>query len=276
MSNQNSQSSPPDHLTICERAARAAGQVLLDRRGSFSVREKGPKDIVTDADEAAQEVVRNIVLDAYPEYAFLGEEATPGQGIGGETDASRSKHSHFRWIVDPLDGTVNYVHGLPSYGVSVALEAGGDILAGVVFDPVLDECYSAAAGCGAHMNGQRIQVSGCETAREALVGASLPANPTRDCVEIRRFVEVLHSVQAVRRLGAASLNLCYVASGRLDGYFASVVKSWDVAAGVLIVREAGGIVTSLEGGEFCLERAAVACGATAAFHTSLVETLARA
>ena len=276
MSTKDSHPHMPDHLTICEQAARAAGQILLDRRGTFTVREKGPKDIVTDADEAAQAVIHKIVTDAHPEYAFLGEESTDDDLLTGNMGNRKGGDTQFRWIVDPLDGTVNYVHDLPSYGVSVALEAGGEILAGVVFDPVLDECYSAAAGCGAYMNGKKIQVSGCTTARQALVGASLPANPTRGCVEIRRFVEVLHTAQAVRRLGAASLNLCYVASGRLDGYFASTVKSWDVAAGVLIVREAGGVVTSLDGGEFCLERAEVACGSTSAFHASLVETLARA
>jgi myo-inositol-1(or 4)-monophosphatase len=266
----------PDHVKICEQAARAAGQVLLDRRGTFTVREKGPKDIVTDADEAAQAIIHKIVMDAHPEYGFLGEEATDEGGPAVNQANEERKDAQRRWIVDPLDGTVNYVHDLPSYGVSVALEAGGEILAGVVFDPVLDECYSAAAGGGAYLNGQKIQVSGCISARQALFGASLPANPTRGCIEIRRFVEVLHAAQAVRRLGAASLNLCYVACGRLDGYFASTVKSWDVAAGVLIVREAGGVVTSLDGSDFCLERAELTCGATPALHASLVETLARA
>ena len=276
MLNHDSHVGMLDYLRICEQAARAAGQVLLDWRGRFTVREKGPKDIVTDADEAAQAVIRKIVLNAHPEYGFLGEEDTQGEVLSRTNGGEETEGTQFRWIVDPLDGTINYVHGLPSYGVSVALESGGDILAGVVFDPVLDECYCAAAGYGAYMNGQKILASGCISTQKALVAASLPADPARGCVEIRRFVEVLHAVQSVRRLGAASLNLCYVANGRLDGYFASTVKSWDVAAGVLIVREAGGVVTSLDGGKFCLEQPALACAATPALHAALVETLARA
>ena len=276
MFNHDSQVGMPEHLRICEQAARAAGEILLDRRGRFTVREKGPKDLVTDADEAAQAVIRKIVLESHPDYAFLGEEDGQEDVSTSENRSDEAASNQFRWIVDPLDGTINYVHGLPSYGVSVALESGGNILAGVVFDPVLDECYCAAAGCGAYMNGQEIRVSGCTLAREALVAASLPADPARNCVEIRRFVEILHDVQAVRRLGSAALSLCYVASGRLDGYFASTVKSWDVAAGVLIVREAGGVVTSLDGGKFCLERPELVCAATPTFHAAVVETLTRA
>jgi myo-inositol-1(or 4)-monophosphatase len=276
LSNHDSQVEFPDYLHVCERAARAAGEVLLDWRGRFTVREKGPKDIVTDADEAAQAVIREIVLASHPDYGFLGEEDSPEQVSTSENRDIEPKKYLFRWVVDPLDGTVNYVHDLPSYGVSVALETCGDILAGVVFDPVLNECYSAAVGCGAYMNGREIRTSGCTVDREALVAGSLPANPARDCVEIRRFVEVLHAVQAVRRLGSAALNLCYVASGRLDGYFGSTVKPWDVAAGVLIVREAGGVVTSLDGGEFRLEYPDLTCAATPTLHAAVVEALARA
>jgi myo-inositol-1(or 4)-monophosphatase len=249
---------------------------VLNLSGSITVREKGPKDIVTDADEAAQAAIREIVLQSYPDYGFLGEEGTKGRAIEESRESDGSTNDRLRWVVDPIDGTVNYVHGFPSYAVSVALELEGQVLAGVVFDPVLDECYSAAAGCGAYCNGRRIYVSQCTSADQALVGASFPADPARGCIEIRRFVEVLHTVQAVRRLGAASLNLCYVASGRLDGYFASTVKPWDVAAGVLIVREAGGVVSALDGSGFRLEQAALACAATPEFHARLVETLARA
>lgn len=276
MFSQDSQLRNQSYLRVCEQAARAAGKELLQRRGQFTIREKGPRDIVTDVDEAAQDVVRRIVLDAYPGHLFLGEEGHQDGGFGQGGESGRVGEGQFRWIVDPLDGTINYVHNLPSYSVSVALEADGDILAGVVFDPLLDECFSAAAGCGAYLNGQEIRASGCTAIRNALVAVSLPTNVGRESVEIRRFVEVVLAVQSVRRLGAASLNLCYVASGRLDGYFASSVQPWDVAAGVLIVREAGALVSSLDGGRFCLERPALACAATGALHASLVETLSRA
>jgi myo-inositol-1(or 4)-monophosphatase len=276
LSANHSQAELLEYLRICEHAARVAGQILLDHRGQFTVREKGPGDVVTDADEAAQRTIRRIVLEAYPKHGFLGEESFEDELRPPECGVSSEPRAELRWIVDPLDGTINYVHDLPSYGVSIALESGCQLLVGVVFDPVLDECYTAAAGCGAYRNGQRIAVSACELAEQALVGASFPTNPQRDCIEIRRFIEVLHTVQAVRRLGAASLNLCYVASGRLDGYFASTAQSWDVAAGVLIVREAGGIVTGLDGSGFCLERPALACASTPTCHAQLVEALARA
>jgi myo-inositol-1(or 4)-monophosphatase len=273
-----------DFLEICETAARAAGEVLQDFRGRFTITPKGPKDLVTDADLAAQNVIRQIVLGAFPDHRFLGEEGEHDSGSSGpgagapltRTASGDAVQSPYRWIVDPLDGTSNYIHGLPSYSVSVALELDGHPIAGVVYDPWLDECYAAARGKGAFLNKQPIHPSSRTDISDALVAVSFPALVCRDSVEVRRFVEVLCASHGIRRLGAASLNLCYVASGRLDGYFASSIKSWDVAAGVLILREAGGVVSSLNGGEFVLDRPAFACAATPALHRQLVATLARA
>jgi len=257
-----------DYLTVCERAARAGGRVLLDWQGRIHAKEKAPKDLVTEADLASQRTIQAILQETFPDHDFLGEEED-NQQIAAE------RRSEFRWIVDPLDGTANYVHQLQTFAVSIALEQRGDVLVGVIYDPVLDQCFSACRGGGAFMNGQRLHVSRRQRLASALVAASLPANVQRNSAEIKRLVEVLVECQALRRLGSAALNLAYLASGRLDGYWATNVKIWDVAAGILLVREAGGIVTGLDGGAFDLARPRFAAAATRGLHTELLSALGR-
>jgi myo-inositol-1(or 4)-monophosphatase len=172
-----------------------------------------------------------------------------------------------------LDGTLNYVRELPNYAVSVALRRGPDILVGGVYDPVLDEYFAAAQGHGATLNGRRLATATCTQLAQALVAASLPTEVPRDSPDVRRFIEVMHRAQAIRRLGSAALNLCYVAAGRLDAYWATCVKVWDVAAGQLIVREAGGHLTHPDGTDFTLDRPQLVAAATAALHRELVEVL---
>jgi myo-inositol-1(or 4)-monophosphatase len=261
-----------DFLTICEQAARIGGSLLQDWADRITVREKGPKDLVTEADLASQEAIRRFVLSAFPDHQFLGEESEAAV----ETEAGGGEQGGYRWIVDPLDGTLNYVRGMPSYAVSIALEQAGDVLVGVVFDPLLDECYTAARGRGAFLNGRPLRASRCGALSEALVAISFSADVPRGSIEVRRFVEVLHAAQSVRRTGSAALNLCYVGAGRLDAYFASSVKSWDVAAGVLIAREAGAVITSINGREFDLWRPDLAAAATAEMHAELLQALSRA
>lgn len=263
-----------DFLAVCEQAARAGGTALRNWEKRITVREKGPKDLVTEADFASQQAIRKIVLSAYPSHRFLGEEKDGADGDMPESPAT--ENGGYRWIVDPLDGTLNYIRGMPSYAVSVALEQGGNLLAGVVFDPMLNECFAAAAGQGATLNGKPIRPSDCQTLSEALVAVSFSANVPRGSVEVARFVEVLHAGQAVRRSGSAALNLCYVASGRLDAYFASSLQVWDVAAGVLIAREAGASVTSIMGSAFDLRRPNLAVAARSQLHAELLKTLSRA
>jgi myo-inositol-1(or 4)-monophosphatase len=263
-----------DFMAVCEQAARAGGAALQDWEKRFTIREKGPKDLVTEADFASQQAIRKVVLSTFPDHRFLGEERDEADGDAAESAATGD--GAYRWIVDPLDGTLNYIRGMPSYAVSVALERGGDVLAGVVFDPMLNECFAAAAGRGAFLNGNRIRASRCKSLPEALVAVSFSANVARDSVEVRRFVEVLHAGQAVRRSGSAALNLCYIASARLDAYFASSIQVWDVAAGVLVAREAGAFVTSIMGRDFDLRRPDLAVAATAELHAELLETLSRA
>lgn len=255
-----------DYVALAEQAARAGGQTLLDWAGRFKVRHKGPADLVTEADLAAQEAVRAILLKACPGHGFLAEE-----------DVSiPSREDDLRWIVDPLDGTINYVHGLPGYAVSIALEQRGRVLVGVVLDPLAQECFIAVAGNGAELNGRQLRASGATSLAEALVSVSFPAGVGRDDPTIVEFVEVLVRSRSMRRLGSAALNLCYVAAGRLDAYFAAANKSWDVAAGLLLVTEAGGVVTSYAGRPVALERPDLVAAATPALHAELVAAIGAA
>jgi myo-inositol-1(or 4)-monophosphatase len=261
-----------DFLTVCEQAARAGGAVLQDWLDRITIREKGPKDLVTEADFASQRAIRQIVLSAFPDHQFLGEESDAAD----DHALIQVDHEAFRWIVDPLDGTLNYVRGMPSYSVSVALERSGELLAGVVFDPMLDECFKAAPGQGAFLNERPIRASRRTSLADALVAISFSSNVGRGSIEVKRFVEALHTAQSIRRTGSAALNLCYVGSGRLDGYFASSIQPWDVAAGVLIARESGAAITSITGRDFDLWRPDVAAAGTAELHAELIQALSRA
>ncbi|MDA1051042.1 MAG: inositol monophosphatase family protein [Planctomycetota bacterium] len=256
-----------DYIRVCEDAARKGGAVLLDWQGRINPREKAPKDLVSEADLASQQVIYEIIHDAFPDHDFLGEEGDPVE--------HERRESEFRWIVDPLDGTVNYVHRLPAFSVSVALEHRGQPQAGVVYDPIADECFSAVRGEGAFLNGVKISVSSCESLRTALVAASFSAGVSRESEEISRFIDVLVECQTLRRLGSAALNLAYLAAGRIDAYWATSVKVWDVAAGLLLVQEGGGHTSGIEGEPFVLARPQFAAAATSALHEELVATLNR-
>jgi myo-inositol-1(or 4)-monophosphatase len=236
-------------LTVCEQAARAGGAVLLDWAERFSVREKGPADLVTDADLASQEAVRRVVLGAFPDHDFLSEEDVPGDKVAAAASSSLQPTAHsLRWICDPLDGTTNYVHRVPEFAVSLAVERGGELLAGCVFNPVTGECFTGSCGGGAFLNDRPIHASGVERLDQALVAVSFPPKVLPDSRVLREFGQVTTRAQAIRRTGSAALNLCYVAAGRFDAYFARETKTWDVAAGWLLIREAGGLVTDINGG----------------------------
>lgn len=227
-------------LTACEAAARLAGDVLLDWRGRFAVRSKAPKDLVTEADVAAQEAISGYLADAFPDHDFLGEEST----------SVTERTSPYQWIVDPLDGTTNYVHGFPHYCVSIALAKDDVPIVGTVFAPETSELFSAVLGQGATLNGKAISTSRVTSLAEALLVASFPAQVDRESVEVTRFLGMLDRCQSIRRLGAAALNLAYLGAGRLDGYWGATAYAWDVAAGILIATEAGAKVTNLVGGDF--------------------------
>jgi myo-inositol-1(or 4)-monophosphatase len=259
------------HLAaVSEAAARAAGGVLLDWQGRAKVTAKAPADLVTEADFAAQECIRSIILAEFPAHDFLGEESETALEQRG-----RNSRSDFRWIVDPLDGTTNYVHQLPYYCVSVAVEHDGRIVAGTIYDPVHKDCFRATKGQGAYCNDQPISVSHVGKLADALTITGFPPRPDRDSIEVRRFVQTLGACQAVRRMGAAALNMCHLAAGHFDAYWANSVKIWDVAAGLLIIQEAGGIITAFDGGPFNLARPNLLAAGTAELHAELLEFFSR-
>ena len=259
-----------DFLRVCEAAVRAGGQAVQDWAGRFDVRKKGPADLVTQADLASQEVVRRTVLEAFPDHCLLGEETEP---ISSQAPRAADR-AEYRWIVDPLDGTTNYVHGVPHYCVSLALERNGRLLVGAVYDPTLDECFTAVEGQGAWLNGRPIHTSEVAALSEALAAVGFAPNTQPDAHDVLVFLDMLPRCQGIRRTGSAALNLCYVATGRFDLYWSYSTRIWDVAAGVLIVREAGGCITSPEGREFSLEEASFLAAATPELHARLREVAA--
>jgi myo-inositol-1(or 4)-monophosphatase len=253
----------PDPLAVCEAAARAGGHVLLDWIGRFEARQKGPRDLVTEADFASQREIQRIIAAAFPDHGFVGEEADAGadQRVTGSPGHSGSG---VRWIVDPLDGTTNYVHGFPAWCVSIALASGDDLLAATIFDPLRNECFTARAGGGAFLNGRSIRVAGVTEATDALVALSFPPHVAPDAPAVADFLAVLPAVHSVRRTGSTALNLAWLACGRLHAFWARRIACWDAAAGFLLVREAGGCVCRFaDGGPTVpLDEPAFVAGAT--------------
>ncbi len=238
-------------LAVAIEAARLGAAQLMHYRDQFSVREKAPKDLVTDADLASQQAVFARLRESFPLHAMVGEEE--GQDQPPSDADGRPRSDIPCWIVDPLDGTINYVHHLQSFCVSIALAAEGHLQVGVVLDPVSEELFYATRGGGAFVSrpdGSQVRplrVSACAQLERALLACSFPAGVRKDAIEVRQFCEVLEACQTLRRLGSCALNLCYLAAGRLDGYWAQSVKSWDMAAGALMVAEAGGLMTNFDG-----------------------------
>jgi myo-inositol-1(or 4)-monophosphatase len=227
-------------LNIAIRAARAAGDSIvreMDRAGDITVESKGKNDFVTEVDKNAETIIINTILTSYPEHAFLGEET----GQTGESD--------FLWIIDPLDGTTNFLHGFPHFAVSIALQHKGVLEQAVIYDPLKQELFTASKGKGALLNNRRIRVSAKPTLDGALLGTGFPFNDEAAMVSfIESFKALFPAVAGIRRAGVASLDLAYVASGRLDGFWEYHLKPWDIAAGTLLVQEAGGINAELTGG----------------------------
>jgi myo-inositol-1(or 4)-monophosphatase len=252
----------PGYLEVCENAIREAGKVLLDRLGRVTVREKGRSDLVTEADLAAQETVRRVVLAAFPDHELLGEEDPDSLAL--------RPAAGFRWIVDPLDGTTNYVHQVPLFCVSLALESAGTLLAGGLYNPVSNECFLAQRGQGAYLNGGRLQASRVEQPRDALAAAGFPAVVTPDSPDFVLFNRAVLECQAVRRTGSAALNLAYVAAGRFDVAWTHGAKAWDAAAGALLIAEAGGVITDWDGAPLPLCHSPFLAASTAALHRAFV------
>lgn len=261
-----------DALHTAQVAAAEAGQALRDMLYSASVREKKPRDLVTDADLAAQRIIEAHVRRDFPEHAFVGEEGPSNTNKSLTVDGATTA-SPWRWVVDPLDGTANYVHRLPNFAVSIALMHQDSVCIGVVYDPIAREMFSAMSGAGAFLNAQPISVSSRTELNSSLVAASFPPQVDRDSLEVRQFVEMLIRCQSVRRLGSAALNLCFVACGRLDAYWAGRLHAWDIAAGALIAAEAGAVVTGQVGERFDPWSGSLVAAATSTLHQELVQCL---
>ncbi|MEL7496825.1 MAG: inositol monophosphatase family protein [Planctomycetota bacterium] len=244
-------------LTAAKTAARLGGDELLQWMGKTNVTNKGPRDFVTEADLASQRVVTEFLLREFPDHQLLGEEDLTenvanqeesgttelgGTGAAAKSESYEEVQQGFWWIVDPLDGTTNYVHQLPGFSVSIGLYWDGEPLVGVVWDPLLKEMFTAVRGQGASRNGEPISVSECTAIDRAMVVISLSKGVTRGDQQMGQLIQVLETVGSIRRLGSAALNLCYVGMGRVDIYWANSLKPWDTAAGSLIALESGAVI----------------------------------
>lgn len=232
-----------EFLQSAEEAARRGGQILRAWATKFTVQEKSRSNLVTEADFASQQAIHDFLRGRYPQHGFCGEE-----GLNEERP-----DSPYRWVIDPLDGTTNYVHGFPYFAVSIGLEFEGKLVVGAIFDPTRDEMFLAARGGGATLNRRPIHRSNVSELGQAMVVASLPVATSSGDIAVKRFLKMLPHAQTVQRTGSAALNLAYIAAGRLDGFWSTSLKPWDMAAGVVLVEEAGGRVTQLDGAPFRLE-----------------------
>ena len=231
-------------LSAAVDAARLGAAELESWRNRFSVREKFRADLVTDADTASQKVIKEALLGAFPDHIFLGEE----ESVGKTPEETRPQtNSPPVWVVDPLDGTSNYVHDVPAYCVSIGLFADNMPVVGVILDPRMNELFTAAKGLGAFLNGKPIQVSAVAELRDGMISTGFPANYQKQLRNLEAWAKVTEHAQCLRRTGSTALNLAYIAAGRFDGYWAYDNFPWDVVAGAILVVEAGGRLTTIDG-----------------------------
>ena len=253
-------------LNIAVRAARRAGSIInraaLDGGGGLQVRSKRANDFVTQVDGAAEQAVMEIVRKAYPEHGFIAEES-------GES----APDAEYLWIIDPLDGTTNFIHGFPQYCVSVAVQRRGVLTHAVVYDPSRNELFTASKGGGAFLNDRRIRVSKCQRLDDALVGTGFPFKELSRLELYMRQLQVFMSKSSgVRRAGAAALDLAYVACGRLDAFWELGLSKWDMAAGALLITEAGGLIADPSGEQDFMNSGDV-CAATPKIFPALLEAM---
>jgi len=241
-------------LNIAIKAARAAGSIInraaLDLE-VLKVGQKGPNDYVSEVDQAAENAIINVLLEAYPGHGILAEESGSERG---------AKHSEYVWIIDPLDGTTNFLHGFPVYAVSIALAFKGKVEQAVVYDPTRNDMFYASRGRGAFLNDRRLRVSKRTRISDSLIGTGFPFRKGDNFKRyVKMFEEVMQSCAGLRRPGAAALDLCYVAAGYYDGFFETGLNPWDIAAGSLMITEAGGLIGNFTGeADFLYQREVVA------------------
>ena len=254
-------------LNIAVKAARRAG-TLINRAaldiGRLTVTRKGPADFVSEVDRMAEAAIIGVLREAYPDHAFLGEEG----GAVGE--------SEYQWIIDPIDGTTNFLHGFPVYCTSIALAHKGVVTQAVIYDPVRNDLFTATRGSGAFLNDRRIRVSQETRMEDALIGSGFPFSSMEHQERyLRMFAEVMRKSAGIRRPGSAALDLACVAAGRYDGFWELGLKPWDMAAGTLLIQEAGGLVSDLEGEDRFLQTGHVVAGNPKIF-AQLLPMVARA
>jgi myo-inositol-1(or 4)-monophosphatase len=233
-------------VTIAVRAARAAGNIIvrnMDRIDRLTVSSKRSNDFVSEVDHQAEQAIIQVLSQTYPEHGFLAEES-----------GTRDSNAEYQWIIDPLDGTTNFLHGFPQFAVSIAMRHKGRIEIGVIYDPVSQELFTAARGEGAQLNEKRIRVAGRNGLKGALLGTGFPyTDQTYLETYLKTMKQLMAPTAGIRRPGSAALDLAWLAAGRIDGFWEFNLNAWDIAAGALIVREAGGIVTDFGGSDRYLE-----------------------
>ena len=241
-------------LNIAIRAARRAGDVIVryvDRLDTLTVKAKERNDFVSEVDRQAEDEIIQIIRGAYPDHAILGEES----------GAHPNRDADWCWVIDPLDGTTNFLHGFPVFSVSIAVKHRGKLEHGVIYDPLRNELFTANRGGGAQLNSRRIRVSPLKTLEGALIGTGFPFRENQNLdLYLKMFAAVTKKTAGVRRAGSAALDLAYVAAGRMDGFWELGLKEWDIAAGALMVQEAGGSVGHLDGRAGLPEDGNVLCG----------------
>ena len=252
-------------LNIAVRAARAAGNVIMrnfDRRDTLTIGSKGQHDYVSEVDKQAEQEIIRTLSKAYPDHSILAEES-----------GSRNEGSEYRWVIDPLDGTTNYLHGFPQFSVSIALLHRGKPDQAVVYDPFSQELFTASRGSGAQLNDRRLRVSHNRSLDDALLGTGFPFREFAHLdAYMGMFRELMVSTAGIRRPGSAALDLAYVAAGRLDGFWEIGLNPWDMAAGALLIQEAGGMVSDLAGGPDFLDSGNVVAG-NPKIHQALIKVI---
>lgn len=242
-------------LNIAVRAARNAGKIILRASEDLSrveASQKGTNDLVTNIDKEAEVAIRDTILKSYPEHAIIGEELGLQEG----------KDADYQWVVDPLDGTTNFVKGIPHYAVSIALKVKGRVEQAVVYDPIRDELFTASRGQGTQLNNKRIRVSKSTELQGTVIGTGFPFKQKHHMdAYLEAFKALFVHTADMRRAGSAALDMAYVAAGRMDGFFEIGLKPWDTAAGELLIKEAGGMVTDFAGGANYNRSGNIICGA---------------
>lgn len=228
-----------EFLPYMEQVAREAGELLLSHFGKVEIEYKGDVDVVTVADRAAEKLIVSRLRERWPDFNVMGEEGTRSES-----------GSDYRWYIDPLDGTTNFAHGYPVFCVSIALEHLGELVAGVILDPTRNELFAAEKGSGATLNGRKMRVSATSNLGESLIATGFPSKKRHKNPNIHFYHRLTMMTHGIRRAGSAALDLAYVACGRYDAYWEFILNPWDTAAGVLLVREAGGTVSGVCGDDF--------------------------